>query len=311
MVEASPIYQNMRIRKFLILLLALPAFAGIIEDVLQDMSQGRFDAASSALQQAEQSGVTAETLEARSWLARGQLETNQLPAAETNAARVLQLAAAELRRRHLDAEPHLPTAVGAAIEVKAQVLDRQGSRAAALQFLRREFAAFQSTSIAPRIQKNINLLSLAGQPAPELRYTSYLGPRPTPLAALRGRPVLIFFWAHWCSDCRVEIPSLAAIKSEFAPRGLVLIGPTRLYGYTAQLEHAPPSLELDYITRVRDALYRPLSDVPMPVGDANFVRYGASTVPTTVLIGRNGLVRLYHPGAMTASELEAAVAGIM
>jgi thioredoxin-related protein len=47
--------------------------------------------------------------------------------------------------------------------------------------------------------------------------------------------------------------------------------------------------------------------VPAPLSEANFRNYGASTTPTLVLIDRNGIVRLYHPGAMTLDELRAAL----
>lgn len=45
----------------------------------------------------------------------------------------------------------------------------------------------------------------------------------------------------------------------------------------------------------------------MPVSEENFKMYGASTMPTLVLIDRQGLVRLYHPGAMSYEELAARV----
>jgi thioredoxin-related protein len=47
------------------------------------------------------------------------------------------------------------------------------------------------------------------------------------------------------------------------------------------------------------------------VSEANFTRYGASTTPTVVLIDRAGIVRLYHPGAMTYAELRAAVVKVV
>ena len=47
------------------------------------------------------------------------------------------------------------------------------------------------------------------------------------------------------------------------------------------------------------------------VSEANFTRYGASTTPTLVLIDRAGIVRLYHPGAMTYADLRAAVAKVI
>jgi thioredoxin-related protein len=43
------------------------------------------------------------------------------------------------------------------------------------------------------------------------------------------------------------------------------------------------------------------------VSEANFRNYGASTTPTLVVIDRQGIVRLYHPGAMTLDELRAAL----
>ena len=46
---------------------------------------------------------------------------------------------------------------------------------------------------------------------------------------------------------------------------------------------------------------------PAPVSEENFRNYGASTTPTLVLIDRAGIVRLYHPGAMTYEELRAAI----
>jgi thioredoxin-related protein len=52
-------------------------------------------------------------------------------------------------------------------------------------------------------------------------------------------------------------------------------------------------------------------DGPAPVSEANFVRYGASTTPTLVLIDRAGTVRLYHPGTMTYAELRGAVAKVI
>jgi thiol-disulfide isomerase/thioredoxin len=289
-------------------LLAVTAMAAVVTDVETAMSHGNFPLAEAILQNyRSKSGVTPEFLEALSWLARGDLITRQFDQADARAKETEQLAVEALAKRNLDAESHLPTALGAAIEVEAQVLTANGDRAGALALLRKDLMAYRNTSIRTRIQKNINLLTLEGRPAPALEEREYLGAKPTPLAALRGKPVLLFFWAHWCPDCKAEEHILAALTREYSAKGLVLIAPTQHYGYVANGEEAGPADELKYIEQIRHQYYADLLGVPAPLSEANFRNYGASTTPTLVLIDRSGIVRLYHPGAMTMDELRAAL----
>ena len=289
-------------------LLAVTAMASVVNDVETALSHGNFPLAEAILQSyRSKSGVTPEFLEALSWLARGDLITRQFDQADSRAKETEQLAEQALATRPLDAEPHLPTALGAAIEVEAQVLTANGDRTGALALLRKDLEAYRSTSIRTRIQKNINLLTLEGRPAPALEEREYLGAKPTPLAALRGKPVLLFFWAHWCPDCKQEEHILAALTREYSAKGLVLIAPTQHYGYVANGEEAGPAEELKYIEQIRHQYYADLLSVPAPLSEANFRNYGASTTPTLVLIDRRGIVRVYHPGAMTLEELRAAL----
>ncbi len=289
-------------------LIAATAMASVVTDVETAMSHGNFPLAEAIVQSYRaKSGVTPEFLEALSWLARGDLMTRQFDQADARAKETEQLAVEALAKRNLDAEPHLPTALGAAIEVEAQVLTANGDRTGALALLRKDLAAYRTTSIRTRIQKNINLLTLEGRPAPALEEREYLGAKPTPLVALRGKPVLLFFWAHWCPDCKQEEHILAALTREYSAKGLVLIAPTQHYGYVANGEEAGPAEELKYIEKIRHQYYVDLLSVPAPLSEANFRNYGASTTPTLVLIDRSGIVRLYHPGAMTLDELRAAL----
>lgn len=286
----------------------LVAQSDIIVAVRTAISEGNVQAAGAALQRYQsQRGVTPEWLEALSWLARGEFSARQLDKAEQYARQTHQLALVELKKRTLDTEPHLPMALGAAIEVEAGVAATHGRSAQAADFLRRQIALYRSTSIEARLEKNLNLLTLQGKPAPPLQISQYLGPKPSPLAALRGKPVLLYFWAHWCADCRAEAPLLARLKEEYGGRGLTLIGPTQLYGYAARGAEAPPAQELAYIEQVRERYYAGLADVPVPVSQRNFETYGASTTPTLVLLDRKGIVHLYHPGAMSYGDLKSAV----
>lgn len=282
--------------------------AGIAEDVRAAVVQNRLDGAEAALKiYLAQHGQTPEYLDALSWLARGYLNGNQPNRAQDYAKQVEDQARQQLLKRSLDAEPHLPDALGAAIEVEAQVLASRGQRIQAIALLRRNLARYRATSIRARLQKNLNLLSLTGQPAPPLNVAQYLGPKPNDLSALKGSPVLLFFWAHWCADCKSEGPIITQLRTEFGPKGLTVVAPTQLYGYAAQGEPANPQAELAWIDRVWQRLYPGLGGIPVPISAANFNNYGCSTTPTLVLLDRSGHVSLYHPGVLPYEALRAAV----
>ncbi|HLG99153.1 MAG TPA: TlpA family protein disulfide reductase [Bryobacteraceae bacterium] len=295
-------------RLFATLLIASAGYAGIVTDVVTAIKQNNFAAADALLATyRSQSGVTPDYLEALSWLGRGALAARQLDKAEAYARQTETLALQQLKKRPLDAEPHLPIALGAAIEVQGLALNDRGERGEAIAYLQKELAAYRDTSIRTRIQKNLNLLSLNGKPAPALDQRAYLGVKPAPLARLKGKPVLLFFWAHWCPDCKQEASILAEIQKEYATKGLVLVAPTQYYGYVARGEEAGPAAELQYIDQVRHTYYPNLANVPVPISEENFKNYGASTTPTLVIVDRQGIVRVYHPGAMTLDELRAAL----
>lgn len=288
----------------------LVAQSDLVGDIRGQLAQSNFSSADSELKSFKsQHGVTPEYLEALSWMARGEAASKQWDQAESYARETRSLAEQQLStaKRKLDAEPHLPTALGASYEVLAQALAAKGQHAQAVSLLRSALPRYGNTSIRARLQKNLNLLALVGQPAPALQEAEYLGPKPPTLATLKGKPVLLFFWAHWCVDCKAEVPIISRLKQEFAPQGLVVMGPTQLYGYAAQGADAAPSQERAYIEAVREKYYASLPDMPVPLSNKNFDAYGASTTPTLVILDRAGKVAMYHPGAMPYDELQAAV----
>jgi len=252
--------------------------------------------------------INTEALEARSWIARRELDTGDLNTALKHAQEIQQLCQQAAAGRRIDEDPHLATALGAAFEVQAQSLDKLHQKTEAVQLLQNAIAKWAGTSIEARLQKNLNLLTLTGKPLPVIRSTEWIGSHAPPnKAALPGKVVLVFFWAHWCPDCKAEAPVLERLAAKLEPRGLVVIAPTARYGYTPRNENAPPAEEKAFIEQVFSRFYSAIPQVSVPLDNSNFERFGASTTPTLVLTDRRGIVRLYHPGYMDEAALESAI----
>lgn len=299
-------------RLALLFVLTFPAWCGVVQDVRAALREKDPARAMKLLDQFKaQSGANGEYLEAYSWLARDALGRKDLSAADKYAAETKKQARAMLKTRALDAEPHLPIALGAAIEVEAQAAAQRGELDQAVTYLRDEIKRYHATSIRTRLQKNLNLLSLEGKPAPPLEVKDWLGQKPSALASFKGKPVLLFFWAHWCADCKRQMPMLVELDKEYGPKGLVILGPTQRYGYAEGGRDVGAEEEKKYIESVRAGFYASLAGMPVPISEENFKRYGASTTPTIVIVDRNGIVSLYHPGAMTMDELKTAVAKVL
>lgn len=125
-----------------------------------------------------------------------------------------------------------------------------------------------------------------GQPAPNFAFVWADG-RGADLAGLRGRPVVLNFWATWCAPCRAEMPELV------------------------ELHRTNPAVQLLEINTQEglDAI-RPFAEafamtMPVLVDEAGAVRslYGVRSMPTTLFIDSAGIVRARWAGLLTGDQL--------
>ena len=256
-------------------------------------------------------GVTTENILAVSWLGRGAAAERRWVAAEAFARQARTEAATALKGRSVDADRFTPGAVGNAIDVLAQVTVERGARADAVRFLQDQIRTYRGTSIEKRVQKTLNLYTLEGTVAPALDLSDYIGSRPPTLSSFNGQVVLLFFWAHWCADCKAQAPIVLRLHQKYRAKGLALVAPTQRFGYVAAGREAGPAEEKAYIEQVRAEFYPVLAGVPIPLAAANHLRYGVSSTPTLALVDRAGIVRLYNPGRMTEEALDAAIARLI
>lgn len=264
-----------------------------------------------------QEGKGAFFAEALSWAARAYLKKEHNRHAALRAREAFDLAASLVEAGEaVDpmagiANP-LATALGAAIEVIAQVDVAEGRQAEAVAFLRELEEGYHGFPFHTRIRKNLLQLTLEGQPAPTLRMEPLPGsgkPLPSPIG--RGR-VLLFFWAHWCSDSRMQSRTLGEFLAKKENADIQLVAPARTFGYITKSTPADADAEMAHIREVLAADYPLLrgDSVQVPFGPENFEAYGASTFPTLVLTDAEGIVGMYHAGPMKLDALEAAAARV-
>ncbi len=295
----------------LLVLLATAACAGLVQDVRSATAARDWARAEKLVADFQkQNGWSPEAILGQSWIARGAQAAGDWQRAMKEADRTRQLVNEALKKRKLDDEAALPLALGASIEVQGLSLAGQGQRTEAVALLQKEIRAWYATSIRTRLQKNLNVLTLEGKPAPALETKQFIGGAGPGLASLKGKPVVLFFWAHWCGECKQQGSILSRLQEEHKASDLVVLGPTQRYGYVAGGVDAPPAEELKYIAQVRQQFYGELK-MAVPVSEENFKSWGCSTTPTLALIDRAGVVRLYHPGRMSYEELAPKVAALV
>jgi thiol-disulfide isomerase/thioredoxin len=192
------------------------------------------------------------------------------------------------------------------LETQARELTEHGARSEAVYVLQRALETYRDAPVRERIEADIRLFSLEGRPAPHLQTGVAIGAH-VPSKELDGKVVLLFFWAHWCADCKAESAMVADVLDRYRAQGLVLVAPTQRYGYVSEGRPASPDRELRHIVQVRDTSYPFMRKESVPVTDANYKQYGVASIPMHVLIDRTGIIRLYQPGRMTAEELDRAV----
>lgn len=112
--------------------------------------------------------------------------------------------------------------------------------------------------------------------APALEGTDLNGQR-WRLADLRGKAVLINFWASWCEPCRAEMPALQTLAEVYGPDKLVVL--------TVNFKESAAK-----VTQFVQATGLHLPVLADPAGDIAR-RWGVSVFPTTVLIGADGQAR--------------------
>jgi len=115
-----------------------------------------------------------------------------------------------------------------------------------------------------------------GESAPDFQLENLDG-QTISLSDFRGKPVLINFWATWCTFCRDEMPYLQQIYEEWSDKGLVVL----------TINIGESHLEVEMFLQISDLSLPVLLDTNEKVAQ----KYNVPPIPTTFFIDRDGVIR--------------------
>jgi len=119
------------------------------------------------------------------------------------------------------------------------------------------------------------------------------------LEELRGKVVLVDFWASWCAPCKQEMPVLESLHKKYAEQGLVIVG--------VNIDNS--SKKMNSFLKGSPVGFRIVHDPKISIAQ----RYEPSTMPSSYFIGRDGKLRYVHEGfrKKDAEEIEKRIKALL
>jgi len=156
--------------------------------------------------------------------------------------------------------------------------------------------ASPSSSVAPAVE---------GKPAPDFALQT-VDKKPLTLSELRGKVVLLNFWATWCPPCRAELPQLVQMQEKYRGQGLVVLG-VSFDDTEAKAEKFAKDKQINYpVARITPEFNQSYGAF-LGLSDSILVRPDGminATLPSMIVIDRAGRISFLHIGSIEIPELE-------
>lgn len=177
------------------------------------------------------------------------------------------------------------------------------------------------SSLRSRIEAALKIEQMIGTEAPEIDAEHFVAQDPVTMADLRGKVVLIDFWAVWCGPCIATFPHLIDWHEKYADRGLVILGATRFYNYTwdegtgraVRSDQVTPEAELAMLENFREA-YKLRHGFFVTSSESDYQKkFNVTGIPHAVVLDKQGKISMVRIGSgeANARDIEARIEALL
>jgi thiol-disulfide isomerase/thioredoxin len=161
------------------------------------------------------------------------------------------------------------------------------------------------TALQRQIDSSRKLVELIGKDAAPLKVETWVNGSPLSDADLKGKVVLLDFWAVWCGPCIATFPHLREWNEKYGDKGLVIIGLTGYYNFkwdeeakkatrsADEVKHSDEQAMLVKFAESHDLKHR----FAIQADDSLSEYYGVTGIPHVVVIDQQGKIRLMRVGS--------------